>query len=149
MRLILVNYKSGVGKIFMNNYFIDSNICVYAFDKSDVFKQQVAFNLLENKPFVSSQVIIETYNACYKKLKIEVHACESIVLHLCNITAIVEINDQIFRNAIIFKKKYQFSFLDAIIVSSAYSTGTSILYSEDMQNNLVIENNLTIINPFA
>lgn len=132
----------------MNNYFIDSNICIYAFDKSNEHKQEVAFNLLERKPFVSSQVIIETYNACYKKLKIEVHACESIVMHLCNITDIVEINDETFRKAIAFKKKYQFSFLDAIIVSSAYSTGTSILYSEDMQDNLVIENQLTIINPF-
>lgn len=111
----------------MNNFFIDSNICVYAFDNSDEYKQQVAFNLLENKPFVSSQVVIEIYNACYKKLKIEGSASKSIV----------------------FKNKYQLSFLDAIIVSSAYSTGTSILYSEDMQNNLVIENNLTIINPFA
>lgn len=76
----------------MNNYFIDSNICVYAFDKSDEHKQQIAFNLLNNKPFVSSQVIIETCNACYKKLKIEAHACEAIVLHLCNITDIVEIS---------------------------------------------------------
>lgn len=132
----------------MNNYFIDSNICVYAFDKSDEHKRQTAFNLLNNKPFVSSQVIIETYNACYKKLKIEAHACEVIVLHLCNITDIVEISDETFRRAITFKRKYKFSFLDSIIVSSAYSTGSSILYSEDMQHNLVIETQLTIINPF-
>lgn len=78
----------------MNNFFIDSNICVYAFDNSDEYKQQVAFNLLENKPFVSSQVVIEIYNACYKKLKIEGSASKSIV----------------------FKNKYQLSFLDATIV---------------------------------
>ena len=132
----------------MNNYFLDSNICVYAFDKSDEHKQQTSFKLLDQKPFVSSQVIIETFNACYKKLKIELEACESIVLHLCNITNIFEINDDTIRRSIFFRRKYQFSFLDAMIVSSAYFTGSSTLYSEDMQHGLVIEKQLTIINPF-
>lgn len=132
----------------MNNYFIDSNILVYAFDKSDERKQQISFNLLDKKPFVSSQVIIETFNACYKKLKIGQEACETIILHLCNITNIVEINEDVIRKSILFKRRYQFSFLDSMIVSSAYYARSSTLYSEDMQHGLVIEKQLTIINPF-
>lgn len=43
----------------MNKFFIDSNICIYAFDKSNAAKQQKAFELLEAFPFISSQVVIE------------------------------------------------------------------------------------------
>ncbi len=54
----------------------------------------------------------------------------------------------IFRNAIRLVEKYQLQMFDAIIVSSALEADCSILYSEDMQHNLLVENNLKIVNPF-
>jgi len=47
------------------------------------------------------------------------------------------------------RDKYKLSFWDSIIVASALQGGAVRLYSEDMQNGLVVENKLTIINPFA
>jgi len=35
-----------------------------------------------------------------------------------------------------------------LIVASALSANTEILYSEDMQNDLQVENKLKIVNPF-
>jgi len=37
---------------------------------------------------------------------------------------------------------------DGLIVASALSANTEILYSEDMQNDLQVENKLKIVNPF-
>lgn len=132
----------------MNNFFLDSNICIYVFDKSDPAKQQKAFDLLHDFPLISSQVIIESYNACYKKLKLSPYVCEQNILYLCDITRFYTINDTTIRKAVFFKRKYQLSFLDAVIVSSAFFSPATILYSEDMQDGLQIENKLIIINPF-
>jgi hypothetical protein len=46
------------------------------------------------------------------------------------------------------REQYAFSFWDSTIVSSALHAGASVLYSEDMQAGLVVENQVRIINPF-
>ena len=46
------------------------------------------------------------------------------------------------------REQYTFSFWDSTIVSSALHAGASVLYSEDMQDGLVVENRMRIINPF-
>lgn len=132
----------------MNKFFIDSNICIYAFDKTDVLKRQKAFDLISQSPVISAQVIIETYNACYRKLKLNREVCEENTLILCDIAQVFEITPDTFKKAISLTKKYQFSFLDACIVASAIMANCTMLYSEDMQHNLIVENSLTIINPY-
>ncbi len=37
---------------------------------------------------------------------------------------------------------------DSLIVSSAVSGGCAVLYSEDMQHEMVVNQRLTILNPF-
>jgi predicted nucleic acid-binding protein len=44
--------------------------------------------------------------------------------------------------------RYDFQLFDSIIVASALEAGCGILYSEDLHNGLVVENQLKIINPF-
>lgn len=133
----------------MNSFFIDSNICIYAFDKTDAQKQQTAFELLGTNPTISAQVIIETYNACYRKLRLAQEVCEENTIILCDLANVFEVNAATIRYAIAVKKKYHLSFLDACIVAAAVQSGCSVLYSEDMQHNLNIDDVLTILNPFA
>jgi predicted nucleic acid-binding protein len=45
-------------------------------------------------------------------------------------------------------KKFKFSFWDSLIASAAVLNNIEIIYSEDFQNNLKIEKNLKILNPF-
>ena len=45
-------------------------------------------------------------------------------------------------------QKYNFSYYDSLIVSSALENDCKILYSEDMQDGLLVENKLKIKNPF-
>jgi len=51
-------------------------------------------------------------------------------------------------NALKIKQKYQYSYYDSLIISTALQNDCNILYSEDMHNHHLIENKLTIINPF-
>ncbi|MEI6154767.1 MAG: DNA-binding protein, partial [Deltaproteobacteria bacterium] len=44
--------------------------------------------------------------------------------------------------------KYQYSYYDSLIISSALEKKCQILYSEDMQDGQTIEKTLKIVNPF-
>lgn len=45
-------------------------------------------------------------------------------------------------------KEYDFQFFDAIIVAGALAANCTIIYSEDMHHNLLVEERLRILNPF-
>jgi predicted nucleic acid-binding protein len=61
---------------------------------------------------------------------------------------VVGVNKALLVKASVLREQYAFSFWDSTIVSSALHAGTSVLYSEDMQAGLVVENRVRIINPF-
>ena len=63
----------------------------------------------------------------------------------CKMSGISEYN---LAEAIYLTQKYDFQLFDAIIVSGALEAGCSVLYSQDMQHLLIVEEQLTIINPF-
>ncbi|WP_374989878.1 hypothetical protein [Rhizobium sp. TH2] len=50
--------------------------------------------------------------------------------------------------ALVLPRRYNFSFYDALMVSSALRAGCQHLLSEDMHHSLHVESRLTILNPF-
>lgn len=133
----------------MTSFFLDSNISVYAFDSGTPAKQVIAQKLLGQVPVISSQVLIETYLACLKKLKLAPAVCQDNILFLCDLGVVVALDATAFGVASQVRQRYSFSFLDSLIVSSALLAGCITLYSEDLQNGLVVDEKLTIVNPFA
>ena len=93
--------------------------------------------------------IIETYNALKRKKIVDPTNLDTIVTMFLNTATVQAIEHGVITNALLFKHKYQLSFLDSIIVASAIQSNSSILYSEDMHHGLVIEETLSIINPFV
>jgi predicted nucleic acid-binding protein len=132
----------------MSEFFLDTNICVYAFDNSEPNKREKAKSLLKKSACLSSQIIIETYLACSRKLKLPHTVCEENTRFLCDLCSLVQIDSAIFSLGLYIKSKYQFSFLDSVIVATALQADCAVLYSEDMQHNQVVEGKLKIINPF-
>jgi len=62
---------------------------------------------------------------------------------------IVAINaDQAFK-AIDVNIRYEYSYWDSLIIATALTNHCSILYSEDMQHDQLIEDKLRIVNPFV
>jgi len=47
------------------------------------------------------------------------------------------------------RARHQFSYWDSMIVASALSAGAVILYSEDMDNGMTVDGQLTIVNSFV
>ena len=50
--------------------------------------------------------------------------------------------------ALALATRHQLSFFAALLLAVALAGGATIFYSEDMQHGLIIEDRLTIINPF-
>ena len=130
--------------------FLDSNIVIYTYCNNVADKQQKAKQLFAEKTVaISTQVLQETANTLYRKLKADFHTIrlllEECVLNVA--TLHVNTHETVYK-ACAIAESYKFSFYDSLIIASALETECQILYSEDMQHNQIIEGKLKIINPF-
>ena len=129
--------------------FIDTNILLYAYS-TEKNKQEIAQSIINtnNNIYISKQVIIETINILIKKFKLNIKDIINVVKELEKEFIILDFDIQTQLNALKLKQNYNLQFYDALIVSTALENSCTILYSEDMQDKLVIEKKLKIINPF-
>jgi predicted nucleic acid-binding protein len=133
----------------MRDKFFDSNILIYAQSVHDFRKNGIAQHLLiYESPVVSTQVLQESLNNYYRKLGFDTIQAENALDNLCKL-CFVHINTiETIKNANRLKNQYRYSFYDSLIIAAALEANCTILYSEDMQHGHVIDNKLTIINPF-
>jgi predicted nucleic acid-binding protein len=128
--------------------FIDTNILIYAFSSDELNKKDIASGLIGNSSIISKQVVNELCNIFLKKFKLSPNDVENAILELDDIFDIVDFDLKTQIKALKLKTKYNLQFYDALIVATALENKCEILYSEDMQHNILIEDKLRIINPF-
>lgn len=131
-----------------DSIFLDSNIFLYAFSTKDLEKQKIASILVNNLANISTQVVNEVSNNMLKKFGFTNQAIESFVENCYEKYMVINFTKEMFVKACHLREKYNLSYYDSLIVSSALLSHTHILYSEDMQDGLVIMNTLIIKNPF-
>ncbi len=68
---------------------------------------------------------------------------------LIKYTKVVTLKPTDIKNALSIKERYQIQWYDSLIIAAAIQSQCKILYTEDMQNGLGINNTLTIVNPFT
>jgi len=138
--------------------FIDTNIYIYALtesqDASEKYKRIIALSvfktLLQSQSIVTStQVLNEFHSNLLKKFKLDdATVFKMVELNILPISTIAPLSFQTYQLAFNLRSKYSLSFWDSLIVASALENNCTTLYSEDMQHQQVIDNQLTIINPF-
>ena len=133
----------------MNRIALDSNILIYNHSLDYENKKLIARDFFNENPVVSSQVISEYINVMKRNFKMQkqelIYIC-SVWLEKCSVQPVVFSTIKLAQNLI---EKYDLQIFDGIIVAAALEANCSTLYSEDMQNGLIIENMLKIVNPFA
>jgi len=129
--------------------FLDSNIFLYAFSVQDLSKQKRASDLVNAPAIISSQVINEVSNNMLKKFGFGNDEVAQFVIDCYEQYRVENISKETFVRASSLRDSYHFSYYDSLIVSAALLAGCTILYSEDMQNGLIVDGVLTIVNPFA
>jgi len=132
----------------MSDSFIDTNIVIYSLSR-DVVKQNIAITLLAQSPATSVQVLSETANVMRRKLGFDAPSTETVIDRIAfECSRIQPLTITTLRYGLDLSKRYGFSHYDSLIVASAMEAGCIELYSEDMHNGLVVDQQLTIINPF-
>jgi len=102
-----------------------------------------------NQIVISTQVLNELFNVLAIKLKLKTkEETREIIKDLISSFELAFLSGNLIIKAIDLSIKYQFRFYDSLMISIALQQQCNIFYSEDLQNGQVIENKLTIINPF-
>jgi predicted nucleic acid-binding protein len=131
--------------------FIDTNIWLYAFTVgNDAEKTARAKALIETQSavFVSTQVINEACVNLIKKAHFSEQQVQQLIESFYAKYLVVELSKSLLLKASTLREQHALSFWDSIIVASALSANVTVLYSEDMQDGVVVENRLRIVNPF-
>ncbi len=129
--------------------FLDTNVLIYAYSVTETKKKTIVLSLLEDEPVcLSTQVINEFIWVMNKKFNVEIDSLRQIVKNLFELYPVTLINDGTITKALDISSQLKFPYWDGLIVASAIEAGCDILYTEDLQHGQVIENGLTVRNPF-
>jgi len=138
-----------------DSVFVDSNIFLYAFteideksEKEEIEKHKIASDIILNNINISTQVINEVSSNMIRKLKFSNSEVREFVESCYGRYNIINFSEELFVMASEVRENYNISYYDSMIVSAGLKANATVLYSEDMQHNLVINDSLTIINPF-
>lgn len=132
--------------------FLDTNVIVYAFDKSNPKKAQVAQSLIEEgladkRSIISYQVVQEFINVVLRGFRIVITRSdlESFLLTVLFPMAAVSWSPTLTTEALRIQTAHQYSWYDCLIIGAALQGECKVLFSEDLQHgqrfgDLVVEN---------
>jgi predicted nucleic acid-binding protein len=130
--------------------FIDTNILVYAYDRTAGEKHNRSKKLISKLwnvsllPFISIQVLNEFFVNLYRKNK-DFALSSELVKDYCSWN-IINNDMEVLLASLSIMKKYQLSFWDSSIIAAANLAGVEELWSEDLSDGQVYEN-VKVINP--
>lgn len=131
-----------------SKYAIDTNVLIYLYDGSDERKRKISESLFDEIPLIPSQVVSEFLNVTKRLLKLPKIELLTKANILFSKTEIASLNQEVLEKAKDLIIKYDFQLYDSLVVAGALLADCSILYSEDLHHNLLVEKRLRIINPF-
>jgi predicted nucleic acid-binding protein len=134
--------------------FVDTNVLVYAHDRSETAKQPVARALVEElwrdrAGVLSTQVLQELYVVATGKLDPPIPrtaARELVVLY--STWPVVQVDVPLVLAASELEERHRLSFWDALVVEAARRAGAARLVSEDLQPGRSF-GGVTVENPFT
>lgn len=132
----------------MTEPFLDTNVILYAFgddDRAAIVREMIGIGF-----HASTQNLNEFLSVARRKLKFSWEEIDVSIQHLSTLMrSITPVTVALNADARHLAERYNFALYDALIVAAALHAGCDTLYSEDMQDGLVVEKRLTIRNPFV
>jgi len=135
-----------------DNYFVDTNILMYAHDTSAGAKHERAKALVENlwrqrSGVVSTQVLQELCVNLRRKAghPVDLRTAREIVADYLSWDVVTNTGESILE-ALQLEEHYQISFWDALVVQAAEASGAVVLYSEDLSDGQTYRG-VRVVNP--
>jgi predicted nucleic acid-binding protein len=135
-------------------YFVDTNILIYAHDRSQGVKHERARQLIERlwasgRGVLSTQVLQELCVSLRRKVAnpVSVDEIRRVIRDYLSWEIVVNTPDAVLQ-ALEIEVRYKTSFWDALILQAAEQCGAAVLYSEDMSGKQRY-GTVRVVNPLA
>lgn len=134
----------------MATAFLDTNVWLYAFIEGNARKTEKAAALIRQvEPVLSVQVVNEIGVNLLRKAGFAEARLRELIASFHAHYPVLDLTRDTLTSASALRERYALSYWDGLIVASALEAGSEVLYSEDMQDGLVVADRLRIENPFA
>ncbi|MBS0013992.1 MAG: PIN domain-containing protein [Desulfobacterales bacterium] len=127
--------------------FIDTNILFYLLSEN-TGKADQAEEIVRAGGRISVQVLNEFANVARRKLSMSWEEINETLKVLRSICPTDPLTLETHERGLLVAERYRLSIYDSMIIAAALIENCEILYSEDMQDGLLIDHQLRILNPF-
>ena len=128
---------------------LDTNIAVYAVSRIAP-KAGIAAEVIARASFVSVQLLNEFANVLNRKQRLPWAEVLPLLEDLRTaVPSVRSIDEPDHQRAVHVASRYRLPIYDSLMLAVALSGGARTIYSEDMQHGMIIDDTLTIVNPFA
>lgn len=131
----------------MPGNFFDTNVLIYL-ASADAAKADKAEAVIGEGGVISVQVLNEIANVARRKMRMSWPDTHNFLAIVRDLLPVVPVTIAIHETGLALAERYGLSTFDAMIAASALHHDCDKLWSEDMQDGMVIDTRLLIINPF-
>jgi predicted nucleic acid-binding protein len=131
----------------MPGSFLDSNIVLYLASGHQATADR-AEELVNNGGTISAQVLNEIANVARRKMGMSWPETRNFLLIVRALLNVEPVTIETHDAGIALAERYQLSVYDGMIASAALLAECDTLFSEDLQDGLLIDNRLRVVNPF-
>lgn len=131
----------------MNVNFFDTNAILYLLD--DGPKADAAVKLLLRRGVICVQVLNEALAVCIRKKHMSWNEAGDFPNGIRRACLVAGLTAQTHDFGRALGERYGFSVYDAMIVATAIQCSCTPLHAEDLHDGLIVEDMLTMINPFV
>jgi predicted nucleic acid-binding protein len=131
----------------MPGSFFDTNVLLYV-ASGDLAKADRAEELIGAGGMISVQVLNEITNVARRKMGMSWTETRAFLSMMRGLLPVQPLTIEIHETGVGLAERYGLSIYDAMIAASALHADCDTLWSEDMQDGIVLDNRLRIVNPF-
>ena len=131
----------------MPGNFFDTNVLLYV-ASGDRAKAGRAEELIGAGGVISVQVLNEIANIARRKMGPSWTQTRAFLSMIRGLLPVQPLTIDIHETGLALAERYGMSTWDAMIAASALEADCDMLWSEDMQDGMVLEDRLRIVNPF-
>jgi predicted nucleic acid-binding protein len=131
----------------MPGSFFDTNVLLYL-ASGDPAKADRAERLVAVGGTISVQVLNEIANVARRKMQMSWKETNGFLAMVRGLLPVVPVTIETHETGIALAERYGFSTYDAMIAASAMLSGCDVLWSEDLQHDMAVDDRLRIVNPF-
>jgi len=131
----------------MPGSFFDTNILLYM-ASADFAKAERTEKIVAEGGTISVQVLNEIANVARRKMQMRWAELHVFLSALRGLLTVEPISGAVHDTGLALAERHNLSIDDAMIAASALHAGCETLWSEDMQEGMVLDRRLRIANPF-